>query len=292
MQLTGTYTAIATPFRLPDYAIDVDALLALIARQLQAGVSGIVPCGSTGEFSTLTLDERRQMLETTLRAVDGRAQVIAQTGASEASDASALARHAEAAGAVAALALPPVGGSLTLDAASRFYDALVEAVQIPVIFYYNPGATGLALTGEQIAALCRNTGIHHVKYTSPDVSALAELLFDHTDIQVLTGWDHLLLFANLAGATAAIVGAANVLPEACVQIVDPAAQAAPAGAIAAWRRSAPVLNALGAMGYVPAVKAASASLGHPLGPPRPPSQTLSPLQAARLEALVHSAVAA
>lgn len=287
---TGVLTAIATPLGGADLRVDERALRAAVERQIEAGVTGIVPCGTTGEFYALSDAERRLVVECTVETVDGRVDVVPQTGALSTGQAVAFSRHAQQSGAAAVLALPPFFMPLSRDGLLRYYSALVEAVDVPVIFYYNPGATGLPLAADEIEELCSAVGIRHVKYTSPDASLMVELLLDYGDrLELLPAWDHLTLTAFLSGARSSIWGAAAVVPELCVELFDACSRDDLRALLEAWRRAAPLFTAFGTLGYVPAVKAASALLGHPLGPPCPPAAPLDPQHHPRLAALLRNA---
>lgn len=286
----GVLTAIATPFRPADLSLDDSTLRAVVERQIEAGVTGIVPGGTTGEFFALSHEERQLLVECTVDAVGGRIDVVPQTGALSTTEAVALSRHAEHAGAAAVLALPPFAAPLSRDALLGYYHALVEAVDVPVIFYYNPSVTGVQLRAPEIAELCASVGIRHVKYTSADPSLMIEVLLDYGDeLELLPAWDHLVLTAFLSGARSSIWGAAAVVPELCVRLFDACVREDLAATLATWRQAAPLFTAFGTLGYIPAVKAASALLGNPLGPPRPPLTTLDRQHYPRLVALLRDA---
>lgn len=289
-EFTGVLTAIATPMSADGVAVDFTALTALLERQVAAGVSGVVPNGTTGEFFSLTHDERRQVVEHCVDVVGDRVQIVPQTGALTTAEAVALSRHAEQSGCAAVLAMPPYFTPASPDALRRYYHALVQSLDVPVILYHNPGVTGVELSASALVALCVSVGIRHVKYTSPDVSGVTELLLEHADaVQTLPAWDHLALTAFLSGARCSIWGAAAAVPELCVDLLDAVARGEWDRTLGVWRRAAPLFSGFGALGYIPAVKAASARLGLSLGPPRPPLAPLGPEAEARIAALLEDA---
>ena len=102
----GTYTALVTPFR-PDGSIDFDSLKKLIERQVEGGVDGVVPCGTTGESPTVDFSEHQQIIDAVVEAVAGRCHVIAGTGGNSTKEAEVLTRHALQAGADATLQVTP-----------------------------------------------------------------------------------------------------------------------------------------------------------------------------------------
>lgn len=273
----GVLSAIVTPLTADGGDLDLAALGAMIDRQAAGGVAGVVPCGSTGEFSVLTHDERRRVVEHCVAHAAGRLTVVPQTGALSTAGAVELSRHAAALGCAGVLAMPPFFAPLSPDDLKRYYAALVDAVDVPVIFYHNPYATGLDLSAGQIVDLCASVGIRHVKYTSSDVSGLTELLLDHHDaVQTLPAWDNLALTAFLSGATCSIWGAASAVPELCAELLSRAVDRELEATLETWRRAAPLFTSFGALGYVQAVRAAHTLLGHRVGAPRSP---LAPLDA-------------
>src|SRR5262245_64942565 len=112
--LSGVLVALATPFR-PDGDVDETTLRALVDRTIDGGVHGVVACGSTGEFSALTVDERRLVVETVVDQAANRVPVIAQTGSTSTTEAVALARHAQCVGADVIMTVAPFYEALSLE---------------------------------------------------------------------------------------------------------------------------------------------------------------------------------
>jgi 4-hydroxy-tetrahydrodipicolinate synthase len=269
-RFTGVFTALATPLSDDGSALDLRALARIVERQLAAGVTGIVPCGTTGEFSALTDDERRTLVERCVELTDGRAAVIPQTGALSTAATVAHSRHAAELGCAAVLVMPPFFATPTEPDLQRHLEAVTAALEIPVIYYHNPGITGLSLPARRLAAMCEDVGIRHVKYTSPDVTGFTELRRAPAIDQVLPAWDDLLPAAFLSGARGTIWGTATAAPELCVALYRSAVGDDSATFLAAWERAAPLFSALGQLSYTPAVKALASLLGTSVGPPRPP----------------------
>ncbi|NNL67916.1 MAG: 4-hydroxy-tetrahydrodipicolinate synthase, partial [Myxococcales bacterium] len=129
----GTYTALVTPFR--DATVDEPALRALVERQIEAGIDGLVPCGSTGESATLSHAEHRRVIEVVIEAAAGRVPVMAGTGSNNTQEAIALTRHARDAGADAALLISPYYNRPTQEGIVAHYAAVAEATQFPLCVY-------------------------------------------------------------------------------------------------------------------------------------------------------------
>src|SRR5918994_6441922 len=128
----GVLPALITPFTDDGDAIDTRALTAIVDRLVRAGVGGLVPGGSTGEFTTLTHDERRQLAEATVARADGRVPVVVGTGALSTAETVELSVHAERAGAAAVMIVPPFYDALSWRELLAHYTAVADAISIPI----------------------------------------------------------------------------------------------------------------------------------------------------------------
>src|ERR687884_687944 len=136
----GVLPALVTPFTDDGEAIDTGALAALVERLVGAGVGGLVPGGSTGEFTTLTNAERRRLVEVTVEAAAGRVPVVAGTGALSTRETVELSVHAERAGAAAVMVVPPFYDPLGWRELQAHYGAVADAIDIPIMYYNLPAA--------------------------------------------------------------------------------------------------------------------------------------------------------
>src|ERR671933_1763373 len=262
----GVLPALITPFTEDGSAIDTAALAAYVERLLAAGVGGLVPGGSTGEFTTLTSAERRQLVEVTVEAAAGRVPVVAGTGALSTRETVALSVHAEQAGAAAVMVVPPFYDALSWRELLAHYTAVADAIAIPIMYYNLPSASGVKLTAEQL----RELPVTCLKDTGGDATLATELI--QTDgPTLLNGWDTLTFAALAAGVRAVVWGVASILPEQCVELhrlliddIDlPATREL-------WTRLWPLCSFLEAQSYPAAVKAACALAGDTTGPGRAP----------------------
>ena len=244
-------------------------------------------CGSTGEFSTLSSDERRLVVEIVVDQVAGRVPVIAQTGATSTAEAIRLSRHAQAAGADVIMAVAPYYEPLTVDETLSYLRAVAASVDIPVMLYNLPVATGVDLDPDTVGALAREVGnIRYIKNTTVDLAQSARLIHNHGDvISTFVGWDSLLLSALAEGAAGVMAGTANVVPAELVAVYDAVTAGDLGQARKAWARVYPLIDAIMAQPFVPAVKAALAAAGFPVGTPRAPVAALDPAAAARIAEL-------
>ena len=281
----GVLPALITPFTDDGEALDADALAANVERLIGAGVGGLVPGGSTGEFTTLTNAERRQLVEVTVEAAAGRVPVVAGAGALSTRETVELSVHAERAGAAAVMIVPPFYDALSWRELRAHYTAVADAIAIPIMYYNLPSASGVKLTAEQLAEL----PITCLKDTGGDAVAATELI--QTDgPTLLNGWDTLTFAALAAGVRAVVWGTASIVPEPCVELhrllVDdidlPAAREL-------WARLWPLCRFLEGQSYSAAVKTACRLVGDTTGPVRAPLLELDDAAQTELAALVGNA---
>lgn len=205
----GCYTAIVTPFN--QGKIDEAAFLKLIERQIQAGVNGIVPCGTTGESPTLSHEEHKRVIELTIRQVAGRVKVIAGAGSNSTSEAIDLTRFAKQAGADAALVITPYYNKPTQRGLYLHFEAIAQEVDIPIILYNVPGRTAVNIEIDTLTALAELPGIVGIKEASGSVERVTRIL-DKTNLCVLSGDDGLAFPMMAVGAKGVISVTSNVVP--------------------------------------------------------------------------------
>jgi 4-hydroxy-tetrahydrodipicolinate synthase len=287
--LHGVLPAMITPFTDDGNAIDTDALSAFAERLIGAGAGGLVPGGSTGEFTTLTNAERRILIETTVDAAAGRVPVVAGTSALSTRETVELSVHAEQAGAAAVMIIPPFYDAPSWPELQAHYQAVADAISIPIMYYNMPGVSGVTLTAEQLREL---PGVTCLKDTGGDASAAQELI--QTDgPTLLNGYDTHTFHALAAGVEAVVWGTASIIPEQCVELhrlliddIDlPAAREL-------WARIWPLCHYLESISYSAGVKAAARLAGVTTGPVRAPLLELDDEATQQLAALVEHATAA
>jgi 4-hydroxy-tetrahydrodipicolinate synthase len=270
--LSGILVALVTPFTADGREIDAALLDAHVDRLIREGVHGLVPGGSTGEFTTLTLDERKQLTELVVKAASGRVPVVAGTGALSTRDAVDLAAHAADAGASALMVVPPFYDVLDLDTFKQLLREIYDAAQLPIMFYNIPSATGLRLTSAEIASLAEVEGVRYLKDTSGDAVALTELLQSHADtITAFNGWDTLTFYGIAAGAKGSVWGATNFIPELSSQLWEAlAVNQDLARGRELWTKIYPICRLLEQYNYAAAIKTGLELTGHSAGPVRKP----------------------
>lgn len=289
--LEGVLVALVTPFTADGAEVDVDNLHAQIERLVQAGVHGVVPGGSTGEFTALTLTERKLVTEECVKAADGRVPVIAGTGALSTADAIDLAKHAADVGAAALMVVPPFYDAPDLDEVKALLGAVHEASGLPIVYYNIPSASGVSLTAKEIASLAEVEGVEYLKDTSGNAVSLSELLVAHSDkITAFNGWDTLTFFGLASGAKGTVWGATNLIPELSMQLWDAVAVRGDlAEGRELWQKIWPICDFLESYNYAAAVKTGLDLVGHPAGPVRAPFNLLDQDARARLSELLAAA---
>ena len=275
-ELRGVLNALLTPFTSDGEAVEERALRALVERTIRGGIHGLVSCGSTGEFTSLSLDERKLVLEIVLDETAGRVPVIAHTGAMTTREAVLLSQHAERAGAAAVMLVAPYYEPLTFREVSRYYRDVAASVGVSVVIYNLPVATGVNLGPAEIAKLAALApNIRYVKDTSGDMSQTAQLIHEYGDVvSTFVGLDTLYFASIVEGASGSVLGTANLLPSELAAIWDALQAQELERASALWAQVFPLMRFLVSGGYVAGLKGGLEILGFPIGVPRAPLEAL------------------
>lgn len=207
----GAITALVTPFR--DGEVDETALRELVEWQIQNGIDGLVPCGSTGESATLTHAEHEQIIRITIEQARRRVPVIAGTGSNSTAEAIRLTAFAREAGADGALLISPYYNKPTQEGIFRHYKMIAAAVDFPLMVYNIPGRTGSNILPETFARLCEIRNVVGVKEASGSMdqnSDIRRLCGDR--LTILSGDDSLTLPLMVLGAEGVISVISNLMP--------------------------------------------------------------------------------
>jgi len=211
MRFRGSIVAVITPFR--NGKIDEPALRDLIEWQIANGTDGIVPCGTSGESATLTYEEHSRVIEFTVQTVKRRIPVIAGTGSNSTEEAIALTRHAQKAGADAALLISPYYNKPTQEGLYQHHKAIAEAVDLPQILYNIPGRTSVNIMPQTVARLAKIRNIVGIKEGAGSLQQVCDIVrLCDEDFTVLSGDDALTLPMLAVGAKGVITVTANVAP--------------------------------------------------------------------------------
>ena len=240
----GAITALITPFQ-DDFSIDFEALDRLIERQIEQGIEGIVPCGSTGEAITMTLDERCAVIERTVKTVKKRVPVIAGTGGSATAEVVEATSRALKLGADGALINTPAYNRPQQEGLYLHYAAVAKAVpELPVMLYNIPGRTAVLMETSTIERLCADFPRVFVAYkdATANLKQTEELLRKST-ITVLSGDDGLTLPMISIGAQGIVSVAGNVIPGQVRELSDHARNGRVVEAAAQNHKNTPVVDA-------------------------------------------------
>ncbi len=254
------FTALVTPFR--DDAVDEAALRDLVERQVEAGVDGIVPCGSTGEAATLSYAEHRRVVEVCVEAAGGRVQVLAGTGSNSTRESIELTRHARDAGADGALLISPYYNKPTQEGVVAHYAAVARESGLPLVAYNIPGRTASNILPETMARIAEINLVVGVKEACGDIAQISRVVAScPEDFSVLAGDDALTLPVIAVGGRGVISTTSNLAPRQMMELVA----AARAGELERARklhlRMLPLFDALFCETNPIPVKAALALLG-------------------------------
>lgn len=273
---TGVGTALVTPFT-SSGAVDEAAVVRLARRQVDAGVHFLVPCGTTGEAPTLSPEERRRVVELVVGEAGGRVPVLAGAGGYDTREVVESARAMREAGASGLLSVTPYYNKPTPEGLFRHYQAIAEAVPLPLVVYNVPGRTGCNVDPATLARLATIAGVAGVKEASGNVTQICEVLKSvPADFLVLSGDDALTLPAMAVGARGVVSVASNEVPGEMARMVEAAERNDFAAAREIHSRLLPLMLANFAESNPIPVKAAMAQMGLleetyrlPMVPPRP-----------------------
>jgi len=208
---TGSSTAIITPFR--DGKVDYKKLAELIDFQVAGGTASIVVCGTTGEGSTLSLEEHTATVDFCINHVNSRIKVIAGTGSNDTHAALFLSQEAEKSGADALLMVTPYYNKTTQSGLIKHFNYIADRVNVPIILYNVPSRTGMSFTAETYKELSKHPNINGVKEASGNFSLISSTLaLCGDDLFVWSGNDEDTVPMMSIGALGVISVLSNFLP--------------------------------------------------------------------------------
>lgn len=280
----GTYTVLVTPFTADGLAVDVPGLKRLVDWQIEQGIHGLIPLGSTGEFLSMTMAEQEMVMEVCIKQAAGRVPVLIGTGAEWTDEAVMKARLAESLGADGVMVIPPYYSTPTPDELFEHYRKIGEAVSFPIMIYNNPATANVDLTPEIVARLARIDNVRYIKESTLEVTRVR-------DIIELCG-DKMTVFAGILGYESFWLGAqgwvavcSNFLPRDSARLFELVADHKDqVNALALYRRMLPLVKMVGGHRYVAASKVALGYMGLPVGIPRAPRLPLPAADTAELKA--------
>jgi 4-hydroxy-tetrahydrodipicolinate synthase len=222
-QLKGCGTALVTPFK-KDGSIDEKALRSLVDWQIDEGIHFLVPCGSTGEAATLTLEEHKRVVAITIEQAKGRVPIVAGAGSNDTAKAIALSKEMQALGATHLLHTSPMYNKPPQRGIVAHYKAIAEAVDLPIVVYNVPGRTGSNIEAKTTLEMARLKGIAAVKEASGNLSQIADIIRGRTGVlsefSVLSGDDELTLPVMALGGDGIISVVSNAVPRLMSELCE------------------------------------------------------------------------
>jgi len=266
----GTYTVLITPFTEDGKHVDVPALRKLVDWQIEQGIHGLIPLGSTGEFLSMRDKERIEVAETVIAAAAGRVPVLLGTGMEWTEDAIDRAKEAQQLGADGVMIIPPFYSTPTEDELFEHYRRIGESIDLPIMIYNNPATANVDLKPELVSRLSRIDNVSYIKESTLEVTRVR-------DIIELCG-DRMTVFAGILGYESMCVGAqgwvavcSNLIPKWSAELYElTAVQKDMEAGLALYRKMLPIVKWVGGHRYVSASKAGLAMMGLPTGEPRAP----------------------
>ena len=256
----GVITALVTPFR--NGEIDEERFREHIERQIEAGVDGIVPVGTTGESATLSYAEHKRLIRIAVEQARGRVPVIAGTGSNNTAEAIELTQAAKEAGADAALLIAPYYNKPTQEGLYRHYKAVADAVALPQILYNVPSRTASDIRPETVARLAEHPHIVGIKDATADMTRVLETLARVPKEFAFLSGDDATVFPFIAcGGRGVISVVSNIAPRTMKALVDAALRGDWEEARNWQMRVMPLVRALFVRSNPMPVKAACAMLG-------------------------------
>ncbi|WP_295381796.1 dihydrodipicolinate synthase family protein [uncultured Pseudacidovorax sp.] len=280
----GTYTVLITPLTADGKHVDVPALKKLVNWQIEQGIHGLIPLGSTGEFLSLDVEERNLVIETCISTAAKRVPVLIGTGAEWTDECVRLSREAQTMGADGVMIIPPFYSTPTDDELFEHYRKVGEAIDIPIMVYNNPATANVDLKPALVARLSRIDACQYIKESTLEVTRVR-------DIIELCG-DRMTVFAGILGYESFWLGAqgwvavcSNLIPKDSARLFELVADERDMeSALALYKKILPIVRWVGGHRYVAASKDGLAMMGLPVGQPRAPRLPLPPEDQADLRA--------
>lgn len=256
----GIATALITPMR--DYGVDYDSYGRLIDWQIENGVNALVTCGTTGESSTLSEEEHKEVVRYCVRRAKGRVPVIAGTGSNDTKTAIMLTQSACNDGADAVLLVTPYYNKATQKGLIAHFTAIADASEKPVILYNVPSRTGCNIQPDTCAALAKHPRIQAIKEASGNISQIVETAAKtQGELDLYSGNDDQIVPILAMGGLGCISVLSNVIPRETVDICSRFFAGDIAGAAALQCKYLPLVQALFCEVNPIPVKAAMAAMG-------------------------------
>ena len=289
MLLRGCGTALATPFT-SSGGVDENALRNFVEWQVAQGIHFVVPCGSTGEAATMSADEHRRVVEITVEVVNGRVPVVAGAGSNDTQKAIALSKEMRDAGATHLLHTSPMYNKPPQRGIVAHYEAIADAVDMPIVLYNVPGRTGSNVEAATTLEIAEHANVTAVKEASGNLAQIAEIIRNKPEtLTVLSGDDGLTLAVMAEGGDGVVSVTSNVVPRLASRMVELFDEGDTIGARAIAHKLAQWTSAAFVESNPIPVKAALATLGKMENVVRLPLVPLAESNASKVTAAIKAA---
>ncbi len=265
--IRGAMTAMVTPFR--DGKVDENRLREQIEFQINAGIDGLVPVGTTGESPTLDFPEHERVIELTVQIARKKVPVIAGVGGNATTEALELHSFAKKVGADAGLSVNPYYNKPTQEGLYRHFMTLADKVDLPIVLYNIPGRTGVTMSPATVARLAKHPNIIAIKEATGSLDMASEIM-SLCDLPIVSGDDSLTLPLMSIGAKGVISVASNLLPAQVKQLTKLALAGNFAEAMTIHRKFFPLFKSLFLDGNPAGIKYAMKLAGRDTGEMRLP----------------------
>ncbi len=271
---SGVFTALVTPFT-NDGALDCGRMKDLVDYQLNEGISGLVPVGTTGESPTLSIKENIEVIELVVRQSAGKKQIIAGTGSNCTAEALEMTKAAKEIGADASLQVAPYYNKPTQEGLYRHFMSIADNVDLPLVVYNIQGRSGVNINTDTLMRLASHPNIVAVKEASGDIGQMMEVLSKKPDnFDLLSGDDSIAMPITLMGGNGVISVCSNLIPRQMEEMIDAAMKGKVEKARGIHYKLLPLFNSMSLETNPIPVKSAMAMIGHvenifrlPLCPP-------------------------
>ena len=255
--------------------VATDVLGKLCDDLIKAGVHGLTPLGSTGEFAYLDREQRRTVVKTAIEAAKGRVPVVAGVASTATADAVAQAREYQALGADGILAICEAYFPLKDSQVEHYFQAIADAVEIPVVLYTNPNFQRSDLTLDVIARLAQHPRIRYIKDASTNTGRLLSIMNRCPELSVFSASAHIPAAVMLIGGVGWMAGPACVIPRQSVKLYDLCKAARWPEAMALQRELWRINEAFARFNLAACIKAGLQIQGYAVGDPIPPQMALT-----------------
>jgi 4-hydroxy-tetrahydrodipicolinate synthase len=282
----GVFPAMLTPMT-PSEQVDYARLETLVEYLIGAGVHGLIPLGSTGEFYALNPQERHDVVATVIRAAAGRVPVVVGVNAASSREVVEYSREAEKLGAAGVMAAPPYYSLPRSNELLEHFRLVDQAIGIPILLYNFPGRTGIDMKPDFLEQLAELKNVRYVKESTGETARISEIIRRCGErLQVFCGGDCVVLESFVLGAVGWVAGIANICAAEHVRLYEMLRSKDYTSAREYFYRLLPLISLIENSGaYTQLVKAGAGLVGRDAGPPRRPllaasKAELDPLRAA------------